>query len=180
MTPLVSALRELRTGTTNPTVVRLLLAAGADPNKGAGYEIPLEMALQVSQRVGVEPVQLLLDAGADPNRPNESGTPLFFGGTGRGVSPEVLPLLIRHGVSLNAVATNGETALIRAAMVRNWRAAHLLLTSGADWRIGRSYNKERFTEMVAAFGRELANHRGAIREGDAEGYDQVVAFLEGR
>ena len=56
---------------------------------------------------------------------------------------------LRHrGADMNAMRTNGSTALINAANTRNWKAALLLLQLGADWRRGRSLNGLPFNSMV--------------------------------
>ena len=51
----------------NPEIVKLLLNAGADPNRADRNEIPL-MAAIIGK--SVEVVRLLLDAGANPNAHN--------------------------------------------------------------------------------------------------------------
>jgi len=148
MTLLVLAARQLRETPGRHDVLRALLAAGADPNKGAQYELPLAIAIQQSGKAGNEPVKLLLDAGANPNLTTSFGEPVYFAAVGQSASLETLALLLDRGADLNAMTGKGTTALIDAANTRNWKAALLLLQRGADWRRGRSVNGLPFTSML--------------------------------
>jgi hypothetical protein len=150
MTLLISALRQLRDTPDRQEVLEVLLAAGADPNKGTEYEVPLEMALQTVERTGPRPVKLLLEAGANPNRTTLMGPPIYFGGAGNGVSTEVMTMLLDHGADLNATGPKGERVLFYAADARNWKAVLLLLERGVDWRQGRSFSGKSFKSMLEA------------------------------
>jgi hypothetical protein len=150
MTPLVAALRQLRETPQQHDVLQALLAAGADPNQGTDYEMPLAMALQVARQAGSEPVRLLLDAGADPNRTDSSGTPIWFGGAGNGIDTAVLQMLLDHGADLDATGRRGERPLFYAADARNWPAVLLLLDRGADPRLGRSLGGQTLEAMLAS------------------------------
>ena len=181
MTPLVVAMRQLRKATTDVAVVRLLLAAGADPNTGTAFEYPLEMALQVTSRVGMAPVSVLLEAGANPSLKNGSGTPIFFASVGAGAPLDALRLLLAHGADLRATTRAGETVLIYAATAPNWRAAHLLLTAGADWTLGRSGRGLTFRELVdEAVRRGDERHGSASAQTQADGLADVIADLRAR
>ncbi|MBL0170372.1 MAG: hypothetical protein IPP90_06490 [Gemmatimonadaceae bacterium] len=179
MTPLISALRQLQITPDQQDVLRALIKAGADPNKGTDYEVPLEMAMQSAAKSGPEPVRLLLEAGANPNRTDSFGMPIFFTGSGRGSSLAVLTLLLDHGADMKATGPKGETALIFAASIPNWPAAHLLLVRGADWKLGRSFAGLTFKEMVEKYAREKKD--GVIFDDHAgadDGLSAVVQFLE--
>jgi ankyrin repeat protein len=178
MTPLLLALRQLRQTPTEQAVLARLLAAGADPNAGMEYEIPLELAIQLVPKAGTAPVQMLLDAGADPNRPGASGAPIWFSAIGRGTDTMALALMLASGAAISASAPNGETALLRAATAMNWPTALLLLERGADWRQGRTLTGRTFAEEA----REHATRRAASPSyggppGD-DGVAAVLAFLE--
>ncbi len=168
MTLLVSALRQLRTTPDRHEVLAVLLKAGADPNKGIDYEIPLEMALQVVGKSGPEPVRLLLEAGANPNALNSSGTPLFFAGAGNSADVEILKLLIKHGADLNLTGPKGERVLFAAANARNWKAVLFLLEQGVDARVGRTLSGQDFRSMLEA------NASWASAD---SGYAEVAAWL---
>ena len=176
MTPLRAALRQLRSTPSQHDVLKVLLAAGANPNTGAQYEIPLGMALQIEDKTGPAPVAMLLAAGADPNTKNSFGAPVFFAGVGSGKNLEVLALLIKHGADLHATSTNGETILIYAATAGNWKAARYLLEQGADWKLGRSFTKHTFAEMVEESARKARDSYDGTTRDDAELQD-VVNFL---
>jgi hypothetical protein len=176
MTPLLAALRQLRSTPTQHDVLKVLLAAGADPNKGAQYELPLAMALQIDDQTGPAPVTMLLAAGADPNVKNSFGTPIFFAGAAGTSSPEVLTLLIKHGADLHATSTSGETILIYAATAGNWKVARFLLDQGADWKMGRSLKKLTFAEMVEESARKAHDSYDGNAKDDV-GLQDVVNFL---
>ena len=151
MSLLLLAARQLRRTPEQHTVLRVLLAAGADANKGAQYELPLVIAIQQSAKSGLEPGKLMLDAGANPNLKTSLGEPVWFAAVGQSSSLETLALLLDRGADLNALGPNESTALITAANTRNWKAALLLLQRGADWRRGRSVNGLPFTSMVEGY-----------------------------
>jgi len=179
MTLLIAALRQLRSTPEEHEVLAALLAAKADPNIGTKYELPLVMALQVTPRSGMRPIQLLLDAGADPNRVGPSGLPSYFSAIGRESSVDALRLLLDRGANVTATGAKGETALLQAATAPNWAAALLLLERGADWRVGRSFNGKTFTEVVEAHVEQIqtrAEYDGATVADD--GVAAVVAFLQ--
>lgn len=148
MTPLMLAMRQLRQTPDRLEVLAILLAAGADPNRGAQAELPLAVAIQVSGRAGIGPVRLLLDAGADPNRSSEFGEPVFFQATGQSAPLEVLTSLLDGGADPHLLSRGGQTALFHAANSRNWKAARLLLERGADGLQGRSVNGQSFRDLL--------------------------------
>jgi ankyrin repeat protein len=178
MTPLLLALRQLREAPGQHAVLGALLAAGADPNAGTEYEIPLELATQLVAKSGTTPVRLLLDAGADPNRLGSSGAPIWFSAIGRDLDTTVLVLMLDKGVAINAATPDGQTALLRAATAPNWRAALLLLERGADWRQGRTLSGRSFAEEAREHAtRRAANPSYGGPPGD-DGVGAVLAFLE--
>ncbi len=176
MTPLISALRQARLTPDQQEVLKVLIQAGADPNKATEYELPLEMAMQLEAKTGPEPVRLLLAAGANPNQKNSSGRPIFFTGTGLGSSTAVLTMLLDHGASVNATGPNGETALLYAAAIPNWPAVLLLLERGADLRQGRSPKGLTFEQLVEDQVRREKD-RAAYGARADDGAQAVLAFL---
>jgi hypothetical protein len=178
MTPLVAALRQLRETPEQQDVLKALIKAGADPNKGTATEIPLEMAMQVSDKAGPEPVRLLLEAGANPNQKNAFGTPIYFSASGLGTHVDVLTLVLDHGADLKAVDPKGETALIYASTTPNWKAALVLLRRGADWKQGRSFGGLTFAEVAEKYAREKKDGAMPWLPANADdGIDAVLEFL---
>jgi hypothetical protein len=151
VTLLVLAARQLRQTPERHEILRVLLAAGADPNKGAEDELPLAIAIRQSGKAGTEPVKLLLDAGANPNLTTSFGEPVYFAAVGQSAPFEALALLLDRGADVNAMKRNGPTALFEAANARNWKAALLLLQRGADWRLGRSVNGLPFKDLIDGY-----------------------------
>ena len=151
VTLLLLAARQLRKTPEQHGVLRVLLGAGADPNKSAQYELPLAIAIQESGESGPEPGKLLLDAGANPNLTTSFGEPIWFSAVGQSSPVEMLALLLDRGADMNTMRSNGSTALITAANTRNCKAALLLLQRGADWRRGRSVNGLPFKSMVDGY-----------------------------
>lgn len=89
-------------------VVRILLAAGANPNApGRGGTTPLEIAIQGGF---MEAVKLLLHHGADVNHRAARGmTPLMQAvGAGQG---SLVPVLLDRGAGVNERSDRGKTAL---------------------------------------------------------------------
>ena len=169
VTPLLLAARQLRRTPKQHGVLRVLLEAGANPNKGAQYELPLAIAIQVSGKAGSEPVKLLLDAGANPNLATSFGEPVWFAATGQSSTLETLALLLDRGADVNATGPNESTALFAAANARNWKAALLLLRRGADWRRGRSLSGLPFKSLIDSY--------GGAESGDSA-YADVRRFLQ--
>lgn len=169
VTLLLLAARQLRQTPEQHAVLRMLLEAGADPNKGAQDELPLAIAIQQSGKAGSEPVKMLLDVGANPNLKTSFGEPVWFAATGVSATPEALTLLLDRGADVNAMGPNESTALFSAANTRNWQAALLLLQRGADWRRGRSVNGVPFKTLIESY-------RGA--EGDDSAYRDVRRFVQ--
>jgi hypothetical protein len=151
VTLLLLAARQLRRTPEQHGVLRVLLEAGADPDKGAQYELPLAIAIQQSGKAGPRPVKLLLDAGANPNLKTSFGEPVYFAAVGQSSTLETLALLLDRGADVNAMGPNESTALFAAANARNWKAALLLLQRGADWRRGRSVNGLPFRNLIDSY-----------------------------
>lgn len=127
---IILALHRLEKSPEHLPVFRALLEAGADPNSAPG-ELPLEVAIRVSPRAGIEPIVLLLDAGAKPNARNPLGEPAFFAAAKSPVDTAVLKLLLDRGADSNAKSVRGDTALSIAQESRNTAAVRLLLERGA-------------------------------------------------
>lgn len=105
-------------------LVKLLLRAGANPNKIDTHgETPAYVAA-----VNGNPRALvaLLDGGADPNRAL-TNPPILAAAT----NPSVLEILIERGAKLDVATETGATALHRAAMAGKTQSVRLLLDAGA-------------------------------------------------
>ncbi len=107
--------------------LRALLAAGANPNLGSRYRLPLELACGV----GVEPVRLLLAAGADPNQKTPEGKPAFFEAIGLPIDRAVFPMMLERGANLLAVDRKGRTALELARINGDHDALRLITTAAS-------------------------------------------------
>jgi hypothetical protein len=148
VTPLLLAARQLRETPEQHDILRILLQAKADPNKGAQYELPFEIVIQESGKAGLEPVKMMLDAGANPNAKSSFGDPVWWSAVGKSSNLETLSLLLDRGADINVMGKDESTVLIDAANVRNWPAVLLLLQRGADWRKGKSVNGMPFQYLV--------------------------------
>ncbi|BDC50819.1 hypothetical protein F183_A31350 [Bryobacterales bacterium F-183] len=117
-------------------VVRLLLAAGANPNLPPAY--PLNVALARSGRV----LAILLEAGADPNADHgESRKPVWWSVLVRGKDPDgkKLQLLLAHGADITRRESDGAGVLDRALEEDQWLAVwHLAqrMPAGKDTVVG--------------------------------------------
>jgi uncharacterized protein len=167
-TVLVLALRQLEKNGGSPDILQSLLQAGANPN-AAQMELPLSVAIQISEKAGTEPVRLLLNAKADPNARTQFGSPVFFAGTGVGVDQKVLPLLLDSGANLSLKSRDGRDVLVDAANTQNWKAVLLLLHRGADWKQSRNLSGRDFRGMVES---DIQNF------GDSPDKAAVIQFLD--
>lgn len=136
---LTVALRQLEQKPGPPNAIRALIAAGTPVNTKED-EPPLYVAIQVSDKAGIEPVKLLLDAGANPNAPGPFKDPVWFMATGLAIPVEVLELLLNRGADMKAKNRNGQSALFDAVLCQNWPAAKLLIEKGIDWKSFRANN----------------------------------------
>lgn len=112
-------------------MLRMLLDAQADPNKGqrrAGGETALQLAIMNNDAAAVE---LLLQAGANIEALDGTGeqTPLIAAVMHRHT---LVPTLIAHNAAVDAVNQRGETALLRACTHACELSAQALLTAGAS------------------------------------------------
>lgn len=111
------------------TSVRMLLAAGADPNLANDLGVtPLWAA---GQNGSDAIAALLLEAGADPNLALWSGeTPLMV--ASRSGFPEVASQLLENGANAEARGTRDQTALMWAVAEKHPDVVKVLLEHGAD------------------------------------------------
>lgn len=146
-------------------IVRLILAAGADPNEPAfGSSAPLGLAISL----GAEVTGLLLAAGADPNLSRGPGRPLWWEAVASGAkSPQLLELLLEHGADVGAAnSPDGFGVVGWAVYHRNWDAAWLLVQRGApDGREDSLFGSERVIDAVArALEASSGDNEPALRE----------------
>jgi ankyrin repeat protein len=124
----------------NSDMVRMLLAAGADPNLAAttepgpvafvsgGGETPLiESAKDLTGRSA----KMLLDAGANPNAQDKMGNTALHLAALNG-NLEVVRLLLAHHAAVNAANKMGSTPIINAAIRSDGRVVRMLIDTGAD------------------------------------------------
>ncbi len=112
-----------------PEVLRLLIAAGADVNKGVRdrsyIDTPLDEAIWTRD---TDSVRTLLEAGANANPPGDSYLSLA---TARG-NARVLQMLLAAGADVNTPNQEGHYALGSAAAQGNADHVRILLEAGAD------------------------------------------------
>jgi ankyrin repeat protein/L-ascorbate metabolism protein UlaG (beta-lactamase superfamily) len=116
------------------SLVRMLLAKGADPNwHGGGWEYPLHPAI-TGGHAGV--VGILLEAGANPNlRDEHLGATSLHKAVLAGCLSLVEPLL-NHGADIQVLDTLGHTALYYAERYGHASIAGLLKARGATLSSG--------------------------------------------
>lgn len=146
-------------------LVRLLLRAGANPNKvGTHGETPTYLAaLNGNPRALIA----LLDGGADPSR-TLTHPPILAAAS----NPQILEILIERGAELGATNASGQTALHRAVMMGKTESAMLLLRSGAPVNV---MDNSRATPLHEAARANLADIVAMIvgRGADLEMKDQL-------
>jgi ankyrin repeat protein len=148
--------------TERPEILRMLLAAGADPGlTTADKTTPLMVAAGLGrgtylpgQKRGArtpnaeEAVKLLIDAGAAVNVQNEAGFTALHGAAFKGLN-EVIEHLVARGADINAKDYRGRTPFRLAEgskqtfQFQTWPdTAALLATLGADTTLGMPGNVE--------------------------------------
>jgi len=163
--------------------VRRLAAHGADINarlekgtSGRGQftttgSTPLLLAARASD---VPLVRLLLELNADPVLANADNSPPLLAAAGVGAlgdgdeaagteeeSYETVRLLLDLGADVNAVDSNGETAMHGAAYQSRPTLVRLLAERGADMNVWNRKNKWGWTPLMIAQGHRPGNFRPA-------------------
>jgi ankyrin repeat protein len=144
----------LATAAADIEMMRLLLAAGADPVQAtrsnttplmaaAGVNRPLGES-SVSEEQALEAVKLLLELGADARTVATTGENALFGAAYRGWNT-LLQLFVDNGADVNAVSKAGITPWLAASglgdrlggVLYNTETAALLVKLGADPKLGK-------------------------------------------
>lgn len=135
-------------------MMRLLLAAGADPKRATKSNMtPIAAATGVNRVQGesnvteaqaLEVVKFLIELGVDPKAAVSTGENAIFGAAYRGWS-SVVQLLADHGTDVNAISKSGTTPWRAASgqgdrlggVLFNTETAALLVKLGADPTLGK-------------------------------------------
>ena len=132
-------------------VIRLLLAAGANPNVPAGA--PLQSAIHR----GTKATQILLSAGADPNADDGHGGLVWWNVLEQGSAGDTdvtrLQLLLEHGADVLKRDRSGIGPIEAAVNGQRWAAVRLLaerIPGAKDVIVGRDRNLGRAGETVHA------------------------------
>jgi uncharacterized protein len=144
----------LASGAADLEMMRLLLAAGADPTQMTDAKAtPVMAASGLNRGIGESPtteaqalaaVKFLFELGADARGATTSGENALFGAAYRGWNT-LLELLIDKGADVNAVSKAGVTPWLAASgygdrlggVLYNKEGADLLLRHGADPKLGK-------------------------------------------
>jgi ankyrin repeat protein len=144
----------LATATADIEMMRLLLAAGADPAmKTRSNATALMAATGMNRTLGesavtedqaLEAVKLLLELGADAKAVATNGENALFGAAYRGWN-RLIQLLVDNGADVNAVSKAGITPWLAASglgdrlggVLFNTETAALLVKLGADPKLGK-------------------------------------------
>lgn len=121
-----------------PEIIRILAAHGADFTAVNQHgQPPLEVAVLNRHR---EAFDALMEAGADPLQKGNEGTTLIMDAAGAGEAG-VMPLLLKHGIPIDATTNDGYTALGWAAWYGKGEAARALINLGASVDIANNEGK---------------------------------------
>ena len=144
----------LASGAADLEMMRLLLAAGADPKLTTDTKAtPVMAASGLNRGIGESPtteaqalatVKFLFELGADAKGATTNGENALFGAAYRGWNT-LLALLIEKGADVNAVSKAGVTPWLAASgygdrlggVLYNTEGADILLKAGADPKLGK-------------------------------------------
>ena len=116
-----------------------------------------------------ELMKYLVQLGADPKIPNEDGSTALMAAAGLGTrSPgedagteeeviEAVQAALDHGLDINAVDKNGETAMHGAAYKNLPKAVEFLNAKGAKVEVWNTKNKQGWTPLWIALGNRFGN-----------------------
>ncbi|MFJ8978512.1 ankyrin repeat domain-containing protein [Streptomyces sp. NPDC102282] len=152
-------------------VVRLLLAAGADPEQEAGEWGELTVLAQAATYSRTEIVRSLLDAGAHPDQECRTGFPLLFAASAAvpgPTCPEVVDLLLDRGADIG-LRLRDLTALEWAVWFGRVDMVRQLLRRGADPSAAALELAVERGRRLPASRRDCALVIGALREAGAPG-----------
>ncbi len=96
----------------SPSVIKLLIKAGADVNGRTNYgETALMMTARVQSSVATEYLRILLNAGSDVNATNNDGWTALMFAIYNSMDPEVVAILLGSGADRTIKNRSGTTAL---------------------------------------------------------------------
>lgn len=143
-------------------VVKLLLAAKADPNKDTFGLMPLFLA---AENGDLDSVKALIAAGAKVDAPlhavdedmkaREGDTPLMACGSATGKA-SVVKALVAAGANVDAKAQNGKTAVMQAVAAENVDVLRALVEAKADVKV-RMPPPEDMDALTIAVGKRRAD-----------------------
>ncbi|MGJ8641511.1 MAG: ankyrin repeat domain-containing protein [Opitutaceae bacterium] len=132
-----------------------------------------------AQRADFAMMQRLVDLGADPHIANGKGTTALIvaAGVGRGAENDqagtqeeaikTVQLCLDLGLDINAVDTNGETAMHGAAYGQWPEMVHFLHKNGADIQVWNQINKSKWSPLLIAEGYRRGNFKPSYDTIDA-------------
>jgi uncharacterized protein len=109
--------------------VRMLLAAGANPNADGGHALS-QAALGCQRRNNTDVIRVLLEGGALPTIPGVEYTPLHRAAAL--CESEAVRILLQRRANPNAHDVNGVTPLMSAASAGKLENVRLLIGAGAN------------------------------------------------
>ena len=150
---------------------RMRIGEPADPDSTGPGTTPFLMAVQTAD---VELMRTFAALGADPQvRSQDHATPLMLAGRRTGTDEDVvqtMDMLLELGVDINAVDSNGETAMHMAAYRNRADTIRFLASKGADIAVWNQENTYGWTPLAIAVGYRMDAFRpnpeaeAAVRE----------------
>jgi len=122
----------------NPSVIKALLEAGANPDARIGGDVSILM-IAAGNNTNPEILRLLIKAGADVKARTSMDETALMIASNMNENPEIIKLLIERGIDVNAKSKNNWTALMSAAGYNsNPKIVEILLDNGAKVNIENS------------------------------------------
>jgi ankyrin repeat protein len=176
------------------SIVRILLAAGADPNLlsddeglGAGMTALMLAAGSFFASNRQQLVRLLIDSGADVNQRGAGGkTAIFYAALAGSGYADCVETLIAAGADLNLHNDRGHTVLTAVAAAENYPIFNLLMQAGASTaglesiqliQAASTGNVDRVQSLLATSVNLDLDRGAAIGNAAAAGHTKIVELL---
>ena len=128
------------------SVVRELLLAGADVNS-KDMQGNSAFLLAIKQQ-NIDLINLLLEFNADLSAQSPEGDSLLDYAYTHQVPKNILEMILKNGVNVNAINKSGQTMIVKALVAKDYDMVSTLLQNGADVNVTNSEQESALTYVL--------------------------------